>query len=342
MVAEKKKLIVFRLDATHERGMGHLYRMKTLADKFRKNGLNCLFLLRSNEIAAGILNEAPYNHLFYPQDYSEEEIIDKYFLKHPKPNLWIFDILTTESEWVLRVKKNDVPVVCFDDLKGGVLTADLIINAIAGCWNEGPSGSQVLSGPQYAVINSGILGLKKKKELSEGAAIKVGVTLGGSDTYGSTIRIAQALSEIADIDVTFFLGPHFLHNEELNKLLPQLSFQYSVKKAAQDIHKELSGMDAVICGGGQTLFELCAMGMPVLALANESHEEKTISYFYRHGACVNIGSVHRTIDAGKIRQFFKKLRSKSDEVHRMQNNAQDLIDGIGTSRCYSECIKVVK
>ncbi|MCD6225415.1 MAG: hypothetical protein J7K32_07870 [Deltaproteobacteria bacterium] len=271
----------------------------------------------------------------------EEEIVDEYFLKHPKPGLWIFDILTTESEWVLRVKKNDVPVVCFDDLKGGVLAADLVINAIAGCWNEAPAGPQVLSGPQYAVINSGILGFKKKKSLSEGA-IKVGVTLGGSDTHGATIRIAQALSEITDIDVTFFIGPHFLHDEELNNALPKLSLQHSVKKFVQNIHKELSEMDVVICGGGQTLFELCAMGMPALALANEPHEEKTISYFYRHGACANIGSVYRTIDSGKIRQFFKKLRSEPEEVHRMKINAQKLVDGMGTSRCYSECIKVVK
>jgi len=340
-MAGKKKIIVFRLDANHERGMGHLYRMKTLADQFRKDNFDCLFLLRSNAIAANILNKTPYNYLLYQQDYSEEEIIDKYFGKHPKPDLWIFDILTTDSEWVLHVKKHDVPVVCFDDLQGGLLAADLVINAIAGCWNEGPAGSQVLSGPQYAIIDYRILGLKKKEDLSE-SRIKVGVTLGGSDTHGATIRIAQVLSEIADIDATFFLGPHFLHNEELNKLLPQLSFQYSVRKAVQDLHKELSEMDAVICGGGQTLFELCATGMPVLALANEAHEEKTISYFSRHGACLNIGSVHKAIDTGRIRRFIKKLRSKSEEVNRMQNNAQDLIDGMGTSRCFNECIKVVK
>lgn len=338
-MAEKKKIIVFRLDANHERGMGHLYRMKTLADKFRKDNFDCFFLLRSNETAANILSKTVYNHLLYPQDYSEEKIINKYFLKHPKPNLWIFDMLTTESEWVLRVKKNDVPVVCFDDLKGGVSAADLVVNAIVGCWDKGPSGGNVLSGPQYAVINSGILGFKKKKGLSEGA-IKVGVTLGGSDTHGATIRIAQALSEIADIDVTFYLGPYFIHDEELNNVLPQLSLQHSVKKTVQDLHRELSEMDAVICGGGQTLFELCAMGIPALALANESHEEKTISYFSRHGACIDIGSVHKLVDTGKIRRFLKKLRSKPEDAHRMTTNAQKLVDGSGATRCYNECIKI--
>lgn len=340
MVAGKKELIVFRLDASHERGMGHLYRMKTLADEFRKNAFYCFFLLRTNDIAASILNKTSYNYMFCPQDYSEEEIVDKYFLKHPKPNLWIFDILTTESEWVFHVKKNDVPVVCFDDLKGGVLAADLVINAIAGCWNEGLSGSQVLSGPRYAIINSDILGLKKTKELS-GGAIKVGVTLGGSDTHGAIIMIAQVLSKMTDIDVTFFLGPHFQHNQELTKLLPQLSFQYSVRKAVKNLHRELSGMHTVICGGGQTLFELCAMGMAVMSLANESYEEKTISYFARHGACVNIGSVHNKIDIGLIQRYFKKLRSEPKEMHLLKTNAQRLVDGGGIYRSFNECSRLI-
>jgi len=300
-----------------------------------------LFLLRFNEIAANVLSKTLYKYLFYPQNYSEEKIIDNYFLEHPKPDLWIFDILTTEREWVLRVKKNDVPVVCFDDLKGGLFDADLVINAIADCWNKKTSRSHVLSGSKYSIINSHILGLRRERDLSEGT-IKVGVTFGGSDTHGATIKIAQILSQIADLDVAFFLGPHFLHDKELNKLLPQLPFPYLVKKAVENLHGELVEMDVVICGGGQTLFELCAMSIPVLALANEVHEEKTISYFSRHGACIAIGSIYKAIDTRKIHQFFKRLRSEPEEVRRMKTNMQKLVDGKGTSRCYNECIKIIK
>jgi spore coat polysaccharide biosynthesis predicted glycosyltransferase SpsG len=258
--------------------------------------------------------------------------------------LWIFDILSTEREWIAHVKRNDVPVVCFDDLKGGLDAADLVINPIAGYWinTEIPQGGRILSGPDYAVIDSLILTVRKGKQLPS-EAIRVGVTMGGSDTHGSTVKVAGALTEIEEsLEVTLFLGPCFSHKQELREITHKVSFPYSIRNEVRDLHKELVESDAVICGGGQTLFELCAMGMPVLALANEPHEEKTISYFSGHGACVGIGSIHRTIDSVKIGEFLKKLRSEPTEVQRMITSAQKLVDGRGTSRCYHECVKIIK
>jgi UDP-N-acetylglucosamine:LPS N-acetylglucosamine transferase len=49
-------------------------------------------------------------------------------------------------------------------------------------------------------------------------------------------------------------------------------------------------MDVVICGGGITLFEVMAMGLPSLAFANEPHEELTIRYFQSRGGCGSIGA----------------------------------------------------
>ncbi len=340
MVPEEKKLILIRLDANHEKGMGHLFRMLTLANQFRKENIECIFIVRDNAVSAKILQKHPFRFLFYPEVYPENSIIEEYFKRHTKPDLWIFDILATEKTWILQVQKKGIPVICFDDVKGGPLAADLVINAIAGCWYEIPDSLQVVNGPQYAIIDPGIADISKKKLPIEGA-IKVGVTLGGSDTHGATVQIAQALSEVPGIDVTFFLGPHFLHNEELNLLLSKTSYHYVVKRAVPDLNKELVVMDTVICSGGQTLFELCAMGMPVLALATESHEEKTISYFTQQQACIDIGSVKKPIDVIKIREFFLVLREGSEEVVTLQVNTQNLVDGKGIYRIIRECRNIM-
>lgn len=339
------RLILFRLDASHKRGMGHLYRMIILANEFRKNDFQCLFLLRDNEIAKRILNAIPHNHLSYPPNHSEDEIINRYFAEHPKPALWIFDILTPEKEWISRVKKNGTPVICFDSLKDG-LTADLAINPIVGCWKasktKSNSYSRILSGPKYSIIDPHIAGLEKKERLLNGP-IKIAVTMGGSDTHGATIKLAEILSKIKErLEVIFFLGPHFLHKKELSEIIHELSFPYSIKNAVKNFHAELIKSDAVICGGGQTLFEVCAMKMPILAIANEDHEEKTISYFSQRGACIDIGAIHKIVKDEEIQLFFRNIRSNPEEIMRMGISAKRLVDGKGVFRCLNKCMKVIQ
>lgn len=341
MVATEKLIITFRLDASHKKGMGHLYRMKTLAGEFRAHGADCRFLLRRNDIAETILDKAAYPYTSYPVEYSEDEILSRYCSTHDRPDLWIFDLLGTESVWVDRIKSQGIPVVCFDDLHSGMAEADLVINAIVGCWGDRRQGTHILNGPRYAILPPDIL-TPRSPRISLNDMLSVGVTLGGSDTHGATLKIAQVLAEIKDIQVTFFLGPHFLHDEELQQQFPQLSCRYVFKKAVRNLHHELAEADIVICGGGQTLFELCAMGKPVLAVANESHEEHTIVYFSQHGACMNIGSIRKTIEAETCYRFFERAKVASEMLRQMSIKAQRLVDGKGTARCYQECLKVLQ
>ncbi|GJQ50497.1 MAG: hypothetical protein H3C64_04960 [Candidatus Kuenenia stuttgartiensis] len=346
MVEKKNKLIVFRLDAGHERGMGHLYRMMTLADEFRRKGHDCLFVLKRNDVASRILDSVKFRCLSYPVHLTEEDIVEKYFKDELEPDLWIFDILSTDETLVVRTKSMGVPVVSFDDLKGGLLHADLVVNAIAGCWDEESKVSgripHVLSGPRYAIITSDIINLKYKKKMPQ-EDIRIGVTMGGSDTHGATVKIGQVLSRFDEKDmyVNFFLGPHFMHDIEMDEMLAAFSHPFTVKKGVSDLYVELINNNLVICGGGQTMFELCSMGMPVMALANEVHEEKTIRYFERNGACIDIGSVHKELDDEKMCKFIDEIKYDLDKLNRLAVNAVQLVDGKGTKRCYSACAVLI-
>lgn len=89
------------------------------------------------------------------------------------------------------------------------------------------------------------------------------------------------------------------------------------------------------------MFELCSMGMPVMALANEVHEEKTIRYFERNGACIDIGSVHKELDDEKMCKFIDEIKYDLDKLNRLAVNAVQLVDGKGTKRCYSACAVLI-
>ena len=338
--------IIIRLDANHERGMGHLYRMITLSELFREKGFEILFLIRENKVAEEILKQKNEAFKKFPEEQNEVEIISEFFYGcHQLPSLWIFDILNTEKNWVTLITERQVPSVCFDDLKGGLFAADLVINAIAGCWdaNEADCSSKVLKGPSFAITKPYIRNVRNNWRRLPSEKIKVAITMGGSDTYGATIKVGNVLSKLdnLEIDLMFFLGPNFQHETELDELVQRIPFNYSVKKAVKDIHRELMETDVLFCGGGQTMLEACAMGLPVLSLANEPHEEKTIVYFSQRNACVNIGSVHKMIYTERILSFFEKFKAMPDDISSIINNAKELVDGRGACRCRDECLLLI-
>ena len=52
------------------------------------------------------------------------------------------------------------------------------------------------------------------------------------------------------------------------------------------------------------------MGLPVLAFANEPHEEKTIAFFAEQGMCRNLGSVHvssQDVLRNRIAQYLRDI-----------------------------------
>ena len=347
MVEKRKSKIIIRLDADHQRGMGHVYRMTTLADMFAANDTQCTFVLRKNDVAASLLSDKGYDYRFYPVEYSEELIIEKDISKNSMPDLWIFDILSTETETIECVKKRNIPVVCFDDMGAGLAQADLVINAISGIAQSQKhypaNGVKVLNGADYIIINPDILKLSKTAK-SVGSELEIAVTMGGSDTYGATARLAEILSEITTVNlkVTFFLGPHFQHDKELEDATAKFIHPCTVKRAVKNLHRELLESDVVICGGGQTIFELCYLGFNILALANENHQEKTIEYLAQHNACINIGSIHKEIDRLKIAESLTHIYQEHEKYRMITDAGKRIVDGKGLMRCYAECKKLTE
>jgi spore coat polysaccharide biosynthesis predicted glycosyltransferase SpsG len=339
---DESKKIVMRLDANHQKGMGHLFRMVVLASCFVKSGIQCHFVVRENGVTREILEKHSCSAVYFPENQSEVGIISDFCQQHFYPDLWIFDVLNTEVKWLRKLKSNNIPVVCFDDLHAGVQGADLVINGIAGCWEPVVTGKNILSGPQYVIIPPSVLEIKKLTGTSYSVPRKIGVSLGGSDTHGATIKIADLLSSIEGYRVTFFLGPHFSHDKLLKEVLKTVPYDYIIRRGVDDLHREIAQMDIVICNGGQTLFELCAMGMVVLALANETHEVKTISYFESKQACIDIGNIKRQINTKRVTEFMQRAKVDKDLCVSLARNAQRLVNGEGIHKIITACCKLLK
>lgn len=323
-------MITLRLDAGHVKGMGHLFRMKILAEELARNAEETLFVVRENQVSQELLDEWGYNFLMLPDGLAEEKVPPFVKNKYPEIRLWIYDMLSTEPSWVLAAKSTGLKVVTIDDMGAGATYADEQINPIIGTWRDKPQGCKY-EGPAYALLPSRLAELRNKRVI-QSKSIVVGLTFGGSDTHGTTIKVLDKGLEYYGIKLLVFTGPHFQHMEQLKSLLkdnPTIKHRHNV----QNLPGELAELDGIICSGGHTLFEAAALGLPILAIANEPHEQKTIEFFEKKEAAIYGGDV-KHIDKAAINKFLSDMLEQNYilDAQGQGKKASSIVDGKGAQR----------
>lgn len=250
------------LEASHKKGMGHLFRMLNFASYLKKQNEEFVFLINDNNKTKEILQDENIDFLVIDlEDNSshwENKIIDKYDIKY-----WINDRLDTVDIHTNILKKQNVKIITFDDLGTGAKHSDI---NVCGLFfnNDNLKGEKILSGVKYLILNDEINKYKKQRDNIK----NILVTLGGSDTYGVTIKILRLLKKY-NIKATIHIGPSFSHKVELEK---ELTDEYEVISFVSSMIDEFSKHDLAITGGGITPFEANASGLPCLVVANELFE----------------------------------------------------------------------
>jgi spore coat polysaccharide biosynthesis predicted glycosyltransferase SpsG len=253
---------------------------------------NFIFIINDNQRSEKILTDQKINYEVVDlNDYSsnwETRIINKYDVK-----CWVNDRLDTAQRHANNVKSIDIRLITFDDLGGGAKNSDINICGLFFNRNN-IEGKKVLKGINYLILNSEIDLYKRKRDNIK----NILVTLGGSDTYGVTIKIIELL-KANNIKATIHIGPSFKHSEALHDVLTD---EYRVIRNIPSLIEEFSKYDLSITGGGITPFEANASGLPCLVVANEYFEIPNCEFLEGLGCSKFIGH-HSEI----IETFFNNL-----------------------------------
>lgn len=159
--------------------------------------------------------------------------------------------------------------------------ADLNFCAMALDTSERLQGKNILGGTQYLILNKEIANQKRiRKEIRN-----ILITLGGSDTYGVTIKVVKILRELG-IYATVITGPSFTHRDELAHAANDL---FKIKNAVPSLIEEFYNFDLAITGGGITPFEANASGLPCIIVANEPFEMGNGKFLERLGSSTFAG-----------------------------------------------------
>ncbi len=306
------------VEASHQRGMGHLFRMLHFASFLREQNEDVIFFMNAHQPAMTILNENGFDFEAVALDDLQSDWERQLIQKHGV-DVWVNDRLDTDVMHARRVKDAKVKLVTFDDRGEGAAMADLHVAALIFDEVRELKGRKVLSGVQYLILDKGIDDYRRQRL----ALNKIVISMGGSDTYGVTVQVVEMLKG-SKIPVTVIVGPGFEHLERLQQVMPD---HFDLRVNVPSLAEAFVEFDLAFTAGGVTPFEACASGLPCIVVATEKFEMPIGRYLEETGA---------TIYAGYYKEMKKINVDSCVNIQTMSECAMLCVDTKGVDRVYKE------
>jgi UDP-2,4-diacetamido-2,4,6-trideoxy-beta-L-altropyranose hydrolase len=326
--------IAFRTTAGKQIGFGHLRRCLTLAGELRRAGgaaSPICFWVDSDPAAVAVAAAAGFEARFLS---GPEPDATATWLEAGEVGTLVVDSYAVApasfSAWRHRVGS----LVAIDDLADRQLDVDVVVNGTpqaAQLSYRTAAGTQLLLGPRYALLRPQFRDLPARRAAPRVA--RVLVTLGGADPQSSTTAVVEAVERaLPDAALDVVVGPLFGPVPDLDRRAasdPRLRVHHQV----DDLSALMSAADLAVSGGGQTLYELAAAGVPTVALCLADNQEPNIAAL----AGVSLLSAGRLPESAadrfaRVEEGCRQLAADPALRERMSAAGRTLIDGQGAAR----------
>ena len=342
-------MIWIRADANREIGTGHVMRCLSIAVELQKCRQEVLFILADDE-AAALLSARGQKYVVLHTDYSrpEEELeLLLPMLSEKRPELLLIDSYFVTPHYLGEVGKY-THTVYMDDKFSFPCPVDAVINY--NIYGELlPYREEALPCTRKFFLGCAYAPLREEfQEISyqvKDSAKDVLITTGGSDKYNLAGKILQcALSDTEGKTLQYHVV-----SGSFNPHLPELT-AVSEKHANVHIYQNVHNMaelmkqcDIALTAGGSTMYELCAVGVPIVCFSFVDNQEKIVETFVEKGLVCYGGNYlkekeelpKRVVEHIRLLAASKALRE--DYSHREEK----LVDGKGAERLAQGLIEIL-
>ena len=234
--------------------------------------------------------------------------------------------------WVRRAKRLGLLAATIHDLGIAAVPSDLVIDGTIAPRRTVHGRYGTLHGPAYAILDPAIQKIRGPR--GSGKPRRVLIALGGGHTAVLAARLARAISvRVGDVEIRVAGGFSAAH-----RTLPLGSGRWI--DSQDGLALELSTASVAIVGGGVTLYEACALGVPAIAVSLTPAQRVTIRAIARRGAALDGGAIHDRVvsDASRkrpsdriVRDVERLLREPAERRHLAQAGRR-LVYGRGAFR----------
>lgn len=285
-------------DAGPAAGLGHLQRSSVLARALRDRGIEtrCLGHAAENVIEREGVEWQPLSGPgLASAATADAAIIDSY---------------TLPGE-ALAAAAATAPLVVIHDLGEPPAEASLVVAPS----DPRPSRPGRLNGLEHALVSARFSGLPGREP--EATVEAVLVTTGGGDPGGRAAELAQAARRaLPESRVMLLSGP---------QAAAQAPAGVEPVGPVTDLAELVSRVDLVVCGGGATMVEVCAAGVPAAVAVLAPNQAPIVEALAAAGAIVKL-------DDGDPEAVLRALGKERGRRAELAIAARAAIDGRGADR----------
>jgi len=342
---KKQRAVLFRCDGSPELGLGHIVRCLALADELKNHNINIYFAIRKGPLGIRMVEEKGYRVFTSDEvtnNFDYGKWIDKCAIESCCKAI-IFDVRDGLSRAIVRKLRNKgILTVTIDDPEDKRLEMDLAfyppVPQVKRMDWSGFTGELyigwdwVILRPEFAAWRQRQNETVQSRERDNTLTPRILITMGGSDPAGLTLKAVEALNMLHEnFQAMIVLGPGFMHEDPLNKLLRKINYNYTIIRNVLDMAPIMAQADLAIASFGVTAFELAALGVPAIHLCLTEDHVESASTFVKAGIAVSLGlfnNVSKPVLANAIRQLLVNAQRRSI----MSDRAKQKVDGQGATK----------
>lgn len=346
-------MVVIRADANSKIGMGHVMRCLSVADALLKRGEEVLFVT-ADDTPVPLLTKKGIPYRVLHTDYAdmEAELPELWEVLRelpqgaespeealPQRNTFILVDSYYVTEKYLAALKKRITTIYIDDIYAFSYPVDMLINyniygEEMGYEKDAAfADTKLLLGTEYVPLREEFSAGEQQRTAADGGIL---ITTGGSDSFnlaGQLLMEAMkydALKEKEYHAVSGSLNPHIGELQALVEKHENIHIHCNVTNMAE----LMAESEVALSAGGSTLYELCAMGVPVIAFSFAENQERLVQTFVKRGIAQYGGNYRK--DGNKMIQNtiagLEMLLEDENLRAEYRKKARTLVDGKGADR----------
>lgn len=330
-MSNSNKTFYIRVDGGPAIGVGHIVRCVSIAKEIEKQDFQIVFVSSGKE-SSKILSEYGYEPILVGGDLKHlgESDAEKLRRIMKDGNRVLVDSYGVTDEFFKSCKELGVKVAYIDDMytfETGSLSApvrrdvDIVINYSFGFTEKdyekvyGETSTKLLIGPQYAPVREVFRKKAGQYQIREELK-KALITTGSTNPNKSLERLSKACREaLPNAEISVVVGNSATFDDELVKELG-----LTLIKGATDLSDYMLESDLVISAAGTTLYELCTLGVPTIAIPIVENQLVNARGFSRLFGDFNANL--SCLGNDNLRDIIKLLAPKSCRLHIAKHISQ--------------------
>ena len=313
---------VFRVAAGPRVGFGHLVRCRSLA---RALGVTPLVSIRGTARTRAKAVAMGFTVISSQWPALENGIPDLIVVDDP--------VQKSADSWAKHARRDGVPVASVHDLGLAYIASDLVIDGSLSTFSRdgvasgfSRSESTACLGPRFAILDPSIAAIRNERRVPVPGRVLIALG-GGSHVLSLAGQLSVAIARRSpDAEIRVVRG---FSSGRQSAALRHATWV----DAPNGLGHELADAEVAVVAGGVTLYEACALGIPVVALPVTAAQHTTVRAAACRGAAIDTGRppvddcmMSRTADAVAALLQNQALR------HRQSYAARALVDGEGAAR----------